>query len=138
MTRVTTTAAAPSLDRAEILAYTGRGSERIWDGVDVAADGEAITVRREGHESPAELVNERPDDAAAGGADRMPERDRPAVDVDVVPGDPEHPQRVERDRDAAQDPSPPRSASSASVSARSARTAVNAVTRGPIASTRAR
>lgn len=55
VTRVTTTAAAPSLNGAEILAYTGRGSERTWDGVDVAADGEAITVRREGHESPAWL-----------------------------------------------------------------------------------
>ena len=55
VTRVTAPAAGPSLDGAEILAHTERGSQRTWDGVGVEADGEAITVRREGHEGPAWL-----------------------------------------------------------------------------------
>jgi hypothetical protein len=55
VTRVIATAAAPSLDGAEILAYTGRGSERIWDDVGVESDGATITVRRAGHEGPAWL-----------------------------------------------------------------------------------
>src|SRR4051794_10814046 len=45
----------------------------------------------------AELVDERADDAGAGGADRVPEGDRAAVDVDVLLAHAQHPHRVEGD-----------------------------------------
>src|SRR5215216_5376857 len=41
----------------------------------------------------AQLMDEGADDPGAGGADRVPERDRAAVDVDAVLVDPEHPHR---------------------------------------------
>src|SRR5215211_2864822 len=46
----------------------------------------------------AQLVYERAEDARARGADRVPDRDRAAVDVDALLVDPEHPDRVQRDR----------------------------------------
>ena len=46
----------------------------------------------------AQLVDERAEDPRAGGADRVTEGDRAAVDVDPVLVDPEHPDRVQRDR----------------------------------------
>src|ERR1700729_2305923 len=44
------------------------------------------------------LEQERAEDAGAGGADRVAERDRAAVDVDLVLVEAEHPHRVERHR----------------------------------------
>src|SRR5436853_7249526 len=46
----------------------------------------------------AQLVDEGADDAGAGSADRVPEGDRAAVDVDLLLVDAEHPHRVEGDR----------------------------------------
>ena len=46
----------------------------------------------------AQLEHQRAEDPRAGGADRVAERDRAAVDVDPVLVDPEHPDRVQRDR----------------------------------------
>ncbi len=48
--------------------------------------------------APAQLEHERAEDARARGADRMAERDGAAVDVDLVLVDPEHADRVQRDR----------------------------------------
>ena len=48
--------------------------------------------------APAQLVDERAEDPRAGRADRVAERDRAAVDVDLVLVDAEHPDRVDRDR----------------------------------------
>src|SRR3954471_17778151 len=48
--------------------------------------------------APAQLVHERAEDARARRADRVAERDRAAVDVDLVLVDAEHADRVERDR----------------------------------------
>src|SRR5919197_714872 len=48
--------------------------------------------------APAQLVDERADDACAGGTDRVPERDRAPVHVDLVLVDAEHPHRVDRHR----------------------------------------
>src|SRR5688500_10353379 len=59
-----------------------------------AADGR----HAEAAAAPLELVHERADDATARSADGMPERDRAAVDVDLVLVDAEHPDRVEGDR----------------------------------------
>src|SRR5437763_2918089 len=47
---------------------------------------------------PAQLVHERPEDPCPRGADRVPERDGPAIDVDPVGIDAEHPDRVQGDR----------------------------------------
>src|ERR1700759_4671856 len=46
----------------------------------------------------AQLIDQGAEDARARGADGMAQRDRPAVDVDLVLVDAEHPDRVERDR----------------------------------------
>src|SRR6478735_12632250 len=54
-------------------------------------DAEAATAA-------AKLVDERADDAGAGGADRVTEGDRAAVHVDLLLVDAEHPHRVQRDR----------------------------------------
>src|SRR6185437_12408229 len=48
--------------------------------------------------APAQLEHERADDAGAGGADRVPERDRAAVDVHALLVDAEHARRVQGDR----------------------------------------
>src|SRR5690348_15767728 len=48
--------------------------------------------------APAQLEHERAEDPRARGADRVAERDRAAVDVDLVLVDPEHPDRVQRHR----------------------------------------
>ena len=48
--------------------------------------------------APAQLVDERAEDAGARGADRVAERDGAAVDVDAVLVDAEHPDRVQRHR----------------------------------------
>src|ERR1700684_2192771 len=45
----------------------------------------------------AQLVHDGSEDARAGGADRVPERDGAAVDVDPLLVDAEHADRVERD-----------------------------------------
>ncbi len=47
--------AALPLEGDAILAYAGRGDERLWEGVEAIADGDRITVRREGHEGAAWL-----------------------------------------------------------------------------------
>ena len=46
--------------------------------------------------APAQLVHERADEARAGGADGMPERDRAAVDVDALGVDAEVARRLQR------------------------------------------
>src|SRR5450755_2291847 len=46
----------------------------------------------------AQLVDERAEDARAGGADRVAEGDRAAVDVHAVLVDPQHADRVQGDR----------------------------------------
>src|SRR5262245_9962273 len=72
--------------------------------VDLDDDRVALTAtradRRDADAATAatELVDERADDAGARSADRVAERDRPAVDVDVVLFDAEHAHRVEGDR----------------------------------------
>src|SRR5690348_3513566 len=48
--------------------------------------------------TPAQLQDERAEDPRARCADRVTERDGAAVDVDLVLVDPEHPDRVQRDR----------------------------------------
>src|SRR3954452_11335082 len=48
--------------------------------------------------APPQLVYERAEDARAGRADRVAERDRAAVHVDLALVDAEHPHRVDRDR----------------------------------------
>src|SRR5580700_598363 len=48
--------------------------------------------------APAQLVDERAEDARARGADRMAEGDRATVDVDAILVDAEHANRVQRDR----------------------------------------
>src|SRR4051812_43231464 len=48
--------------------------------------------------APAQLVDERADDARAAGADRMPEGDGAAVHVDLRLVDSQHPHRVQGDR----------------------------------------
>src|SRR3954449_12807080 len=47
--------------------------------------------------APAQLEHERPDDAGAGGPDRVAERDRATVDVDALLVDAEHADGVQRD-----------------------------------------
>src|SRR4029077_2154656 len=48
--------------------------------------------------APAQLVHDRAENPRARSADRMAERDGPAVDVDAVLVNAEHADRVERDR----------------------------------------
>src|SRR3954447_4853672 len=65
------------------VALTAAGADR--------GDAEAATAA-------AQLVDEGADDAGAGGANRVPQGDRAAVDVDLLLLDAEHPHRVQRDR----------------------------------------
>src|SRR5680860_1575987 len=82
----------------------GRGGAARCKGSDLDDYGVALASAGadRGDAEPAaattELVDERTDYARAGGADRVTEGDRAAVDVDVLLIDAEHPHRVERDR----------------------------------------
>jgi hypothetical protein len=49
VTRVNDAPEPPALPGEEILAYAGRGDERVWEGVSVSYEREATTVRRQGH-----------------------------------------------------------------------------------------
>src|SRR5436190_15141116 len=67
------------------------------DGVALATAG-ANRGHAEAAAAAAQLVHERAQDAGSGGADRMTERDRPAVHVHLRLVDAEHPHGVESDR----------------------------------------
>jgi hypothetical protein len=54
-TRVAAEATPTEMSGDELLAYAGRGELRTWQGVTVSADGERITIRRQGHDGAAWL-----------------------------------------------------------------------------------
>ena len=71
-----------------------------WDALDRHRDGAAATETQRGETvatlAPGELVEQRRDDPRSRRPDRMAERDRPAVDVDLVPVEAELPSIGER------------------------------------------
>src|SRR3954468_4250709 len=81
-----------------------RDRQGVLVSVDLDEDGVALAAARadggaaEAAAAPAQLVDERPDDAGARRADGMAQGDRSAVDVDLVLVDSEHAHRVDRDR----------------------------------------
>src|ERR1700691_2036114 len=72
-------------------------SDLDYEGVALTAPG-ADRRAAEAAAAPAQLEDQAADDACARGADRVPERNRASVDVDLVLVDTEHADRVERDR----------------------------------------